>query len=71
MAKQTQHVAINAHEKCIACWKCIPACPKNVLGKVNILGLHKHAIFKHPQDCIGCGKCIKACPEGAYRKIEK
>lgn len=70
MPNKTKYVAIDAHHKCKACWECIDQCPRNVLGKVNLLGLHKHAIFKHPEDCIGCGKCIKACPHEAYSAIE-
>ena len=64
---QTEHILIETHI-CQACWECVEACPKNVLGKVNILGIHKHAIVKNSANCIGCYKCIKTCPNGAISK---
>ena len=45
-------------------------CPKGVLGKVNILGIHKHAIARNAADCIGCYVCVKTCPHGAISKLD-
>lgn len=49
---------------CQACWKCIEACPSNVIGKIKIL-FHRHAHIKHPENCKGCLSCTEACPQGA------
>ncbi|MBD5246558.1 MAG: 4Fe-4S binding protein [Barnesiella sp.] len=65
--RATNFVKINPH-KCVACWKCLPACPKGVIGKVD-LWFHKHIVFKHSDACIGCYKCIKACPHDVYSKV--
>lgn len=40
----TKYVWAN-HRKCEACWKCIDACPKQVIGKVVFLW-HKHIVIK-------------------------
>lgn len=47
---------------CIGCWKCVDACPKQVLGKVKFLW-HHHAKISNPDACIGCMKCVKVCPQ--------
>ena len=65
----TEHIIIDTHI-CQACWECVKSCPKSVLGKVNILGIHKHAIAKNATDCIGCYKCVKTCPHGAISKLD-
>lgn len=54
--------------KCTACFKCIEACSKNVIGKINIL-IHKHAIIRNGEECVGCGKCVKVCDAGAISSI--
>jgi HAE1 family hydrophobic/amphiphilic exporter-1 len=61
------HIRINPRS-CKACWACIPACPKQVIGKVSFL-LHKHIVFKNSENCIGCKKCIQVCPYGVFNKI--
>lgn len=53
--------------KCNACWKCIEACPNDVLGKINIL-LHKHMNIGKRDNCIGCLRCIKACSHRAIMR---
>lgn len=63
MSKGTDHILINT-KSCDACGKCIEACPKEVLGKVNII-FHKHAHINEAKQCIGCLKCVKACPQNA------
>lgn len=65
--RATKFVKINPHN-CVACWECIPVCPKNVIGKID-LWFHKHVVFKHSDDCIGCFKCIKTCPHDVYSKV--
>lgn len=72
MGKSTDHILINT-KSCDACGKCIEACPKEVLGKVNII-FHKHAHVDEAEQCIGCLKCVKACPQNAIisrRDLEK
>lgn len=49
---------------CKACWKCVTACPNDVIGKIDIF-FHKHAHISQPDKCKGCSKCIKTCPENA------
>lgn len=60
----TKFVAINPSH-CKACWKCIPECPKNVIGKVGF-AWHKHVAFANAEACIGCKKCIRTCPEHVF-----
>lgn len=50
--------------RCKACWKCLPACPRKVIGKVVILW-HKHARIANADACLGCLKCVKVCESGA------
>ena len=58
MSKATDHILINT-KNCNACGKCIEVCPKEVIGKVNII-FHKHAHIDEAEQCIGCLKCVKA-----------
>ena len=60
----TKFIAMNPSH-CVACWRCVEQCPKNVIGKVGFLW-HKHAAFQNPDACIGCKKCIKTCPHGVF-----
>lgn len=55
---------VSAHD-CIACWKCVEACPRNVLGKVKFFW-HRHVKFVSPGLCIGCGKCAAVCPQSLF-----
>ena len=55
------------HHNCIACWECIEACPKQVIGKVSFLW-HKHIVFRNSENCNGCKKCIKTCPHDVFVK---
>ena len=61
--RETDYIQLNT-SKCTACFKCIEACSKNVIGKINIL-IHKHAIIRNGEECVGCGKCLKVCNAGA------
>lgn len=60
----TNYVAMNPSH-CVACWKCMDQCPKNVIGKVGFLW-HKHVAFQDADACIGCKKCIKTCPNDVF-----
>ncbi|MGD0854358.1 MAG: ferredoxin family protein [Dehalococcoidia bacterium] len=59
----TMYIRLNTHV-CRACWKCVEACPRGVIGKIDLL-FHKHARINKPEECKGCLKCVKACPEQA------
>lgn len=61
--QQTAYITLEPH-RCQACWECVDACPKEVLGKVD-LHFHKHAKIVNPDDCIGCRKCVKTCQHEA------
>jgi NAD-dependent dihydropyrimidine dehydrogenase PreA subunit len=61
---QTPYVGVNLR-KCKACWECVAACPKQVIGKVGFLW-HKHIVFRNSDNCSGCQKCIKICPHGVF-----
>ena len=66
--QKTAHIQLDPH-RCQACWECVNACPKQVLGKVD-LPLHKHSKVVNPDECIGCKKCVKTCQQGAIEAIE-
>jgi 2-oxoglutarate ferredoxin oxidoreductase subunit delta len=60
----TGYVWANTYN-CKACWACIDACPKQVIGKVCFLW-HRHIVFKNSDNCTGCKKCIKICPHEVF-----
>jgi ferredoxin len=64
----TKHISFDAN-KCEACWKCIPACSNNVIGKVDLF-FHKHARIVNRDECSGCLKCVRACPCAAFEKLK-
>ncbi|MDE6011066.1 MAG: 4Fe-4S binding protein, partial [Muribaculaceae bacterium] len=66
--KATRFISADSH-KCVACWNCIPACPKHVLGKVS-LPFHKHVRIVNADACIGCGRCIGKCPDGVFISLK-
>ena len=61
---RTEYISTNIHN-CKACWECINACPKQVIGKFSFLW-HKHIVIQNGDNCIGCKKCIKTCPHGVF-----
>lgn len=62
-------------KKCVACGKCVKACPKKLIEllpeKIKVvvacssLCKGKDVMTACKNGCIGCGLCEKACPEGA------
>ncbi len=64
----TAHVTMNPH-RCVACWKCVDKCPKNVIRRAGFLW-HKHAVFKNSGACIGCKRCIRTCPNGVFSESD-
>ena len=67
--RQTKFISIDPHE-CIACWRCVETCPKDVLGKIDFLG-HRHVKIKNGEACIGCMKCMHICPKDCIRKVQQ
>ena len=66
--QRTKFIDLDPH-KCQACFKCVEGCKQHVLGKINILGIHKHAKVVNPDACKGCKKCVKTCEHGAITII--
>lgn len=67
MLKATQFIVLDSH-RCQACWQCIDLCPKEVIGKFNLL-FHKHSRIAKPEACVGCKKCVKNCPKQAIYEL--
>ena len=60
---ETPYVRLD-RRACEACGACVEACPRDVLGMINI-PLHHHAHLRHPEYCRGCLACVKACEHSA------
>jgi len=52
---------------CQACWRCVEACRKGVVGKVSVLW-HKHAKLREGSTCVGCLGCVAVCQAGAMQR---
>jgi 2-oxoglutarate ferredoxin oxidoreductase subunit delta len=65
----TAYIEVNTR-LCRACWKCVDACPKGVIGKTGFV-FHKHVRIVKPGNCTGCGACVKACPNGAIEPLRQ
>ncbi|MHA1718841.1 MAG: 4Fe-4S binding protein [Promethearchaeota archaeon] len=54
--------------KCVACYQCVKACPKNALSKPEIPKGKKvpkkerAPYFPEPLKCVFCGVCMTLCP---------
>ena len=61
-------VEIRIDEKlCKGCYYCIEMCPKNVLGKSDVLSPKGYIIARveRPEDCVVCRICETVCPDFA------
>ena len=65
---ETRYIHLDTSQ-CKACWACVTACPRHILGKVD-LRFHKHARVDQAEKCKGCLKCVKACINGAIHARE-
>lgn len=72
----SQHQAVIDHDKCIACGKCVAACPYTAITK-NVrpcerackpgaikMDANKKAHIDE-EKCVNCGACVYQCPFGA------
>ncbi|MGN0244097.1 MAG: RnfABCDGE type electron transport complex subunit B [Lachnospiraceae bacterium] len=68
-------IAVVDKEKCVACGKCVAACPKKMIEFVPYDALHMVACNSHDKGkdvrsachagCLGCMLCVKNCEAGA------
>ncbi len=68
-------IAVVDPEKCVACGKCVAACPRHIISLVP--ASKSHHIMCNSQDrgpdvkkacevgCLGCTMCVKQCPKEA------
>ena len=68
-SRSTEFVALDTHA-CEACWKCVEACPNEVLSRVDLGRLHRHARIAAPDACTGCFTCVRVCEAGALMRLE-
>lgn len=67
-------------DKCVACGKCVRACPKRIIEllpkNIKVLVVcssllkGKDVMSACKNGCIGCGICAKSCPENAIEMID-
>jgi ferredoxin len=65
----------NFTSKCIACYLCVSACPKNVIVPsffdYGLEGFMQPKLDFHKSYCnFDCVKCTEVCPTGALRKLD-
>ena len=73
-------IAVTDKEKCVACGKCVKACPKKIIDLLpkstvyyvacSSLCKGKEVMNACKNGCIGCGICAKFCPEGAIEMVD-
>ncbi len=65
--RETKYVRLDTG-LCQACWKCLEACPLQVLGKID-MRWHRHTRIRNADACNGCKKCVRACDSGTLTYI--
>ena len=65
---ETLYIRLDTN-RCKACWNCVQACPRDVLGKVD-LPFHRHARIDQAENCKGCLLCLNACTHQAILSRE-
>lgn len=78
--KLVNGVPVVDKNKCVACGKCVKACPKHliellpkdvkVLIACSSLLKGKDVLSACKNGCIGCGLCAKNCPETAIEMVD-
>lgn len=73
-------IALVDKEKCVACGKCVSACPKKLIDMVpykaktlvqcNSQDKGKTVKDKCSVGCIGCTMCVKQCQDDAIHMVE-
>lgn len=58
MIASSGFIALNEHERCVACGTCADTC---VFGAISVDGQSQ----VDPQSCMGCGLCVDRCPQQA------
>lgn len=66
--RETKYVRLDPRF-CEACWKCVDACPLDVLGKIDMGEWHRHVRIRDAEACNGCKKCVRVCDTGALTYI--
>jgi len=70
----TSFVQLDAYA-CTACWKCIDACPNNVIDKsflfIDNTLMNEHVLMYNATECDGCMKCLQACDVDAIKVCEE
>ena len=71
---RTAFVQLNRYA-CTACWKCIEACPNQVIDKSSLFVadtlIYEQVLMYGASECAGCLKCMQACKFdaiGLYKK---
>jgi len=78
--KIVDSIAVVIREKCTACGKCVPVCPKNLIeivpdkAKVRVLCNSRDKAKAVRESCragcFGCTVCQKTCREGAITVVD-
>jgi 2-oxoglutarate ferredoxin oxidoreductase subunit delta len=69
-SRATRFISLDTHA-CEACWQCVEACPSEVLGRITIGRLHRHARIADADACTGCLACVRVCEAGALTRVDR
>ena len=69
-SRATRYITLDTRA-CEACWQFLEACPNEVLGRVAIGRLHRHARIAVADACTGCLACARVCEAGALTCVDR